>query len=91
MSARAATAPARSAWAALQRLDPKAPGFAASDTVRDALQELHLRVYLETWVLPHLRYAAGMAPDYHEARDDLRRDVGNVQARARESEAGAAS
>jgi hypothetical protein len=32
-----------------------------------------------------------MAPDYHEARDDLRRDVGNVQARARESEAGAAS
>jgi hypothetical protein len=84
-------APQRSAWAALQRLDPKARGFAASSEVRDALQSLHLRVYLETWVLPHLRYAAGMGEQYGREREDLRRDVGNVQARARESEAGAAS
>lgn len=42
---------------ALARLDPTHPGFNASREVRKAMENINLRCYLDSWVLPLLRCA----------------------------------
>lgn len=74
------TAAQRSAWAALQRLDPDAPGFAGNAHIAEHLRAI--RNYLESWVLPHVAYAAGEPAQYHAQRQDLRDDAARVARRA---------
>lgn len=47
------------------QLDPSDPGFKGSDEVRKALETGELRIYVESWILPHLReLATGHVPDW---------------------------
>jgi len=73
MSKNGFTAPQKSAALAFARLSPDAPGFTGSAEIAEALRKIG--PYLNTWVLPHIAYAAGVPEGYFGQRRDLQRDV----------------
>jgi hypothetical protein len=54
------------------RLDPRDPSHSASVEVQAHLNAI--RSYLETWVLPHIDYAAGQPEQYSGEHYGLRAD-----------------
>ena len=67
------------------RMDPKNPGYGASDCVTQALTG-EAKCYFDSWVLPVLQFLVeGEA--YFGQGDDIRRQLGSCLQRARDTKA----